>query len=111
MVLTFFASVGFGLALGALIEETEGFMTIVRLIEMPLFFLSGGLLPISALEGIPVLYQVQFLNPLTYGVDGIRGAFSGVYLISFWVDLAVVAACAIVFQSLGAYAFSRMEVG
>jgi ABC-2 type transport system permease protein len=78
---------------------------------MPLFFLSGGLLPVTVLKGIPILYQVQFLHPLTYGVDGIRGAFSGVYLISMWGDLAVVAACAIVFLSLGAYAFSKMEVG
>jgi ABC-2 type transport system permease protein len=111
MILTFFASVGFGLTLGALIEETEGYMTIVRVIEMPLFFLSGGLLPVTVMKGIPVLYQVQFLNPLTYGVDGIRGAFSGVYLISPWVDLTVVVACAIVFLSLGTYAFSKMEVG
>ncbi len=111
MVLTFLAAVGFGLALGALIEETEGYMTIVRVIEMPLFFLSGGLLPISALKGIPILFQVQFLNPLTYGVDGIRGAFTGIYLISFWVDITVVSACALVFLALGAYAFSKMEVG
>jgi len=111
ILLTFFAAVGFGLTLGALIEETEGYMTIVRVIEMPLFFLSGGLLPVSALKGIPILFQVQFLNPLTYGVDGIRGAFSGVYLISFPVDIAVVAACAAVFLTLGAYAFSKMEVG
>jgi ABC-2 type transport system permease protein len=111
VVLTFFAAVGFGLTLGAIIEETEGYMTIVRVIEMPLFFLSGGLLPVSALKGIPILFQVQFLNPLTYGVDGIRGAFSGVYLISFSVDIAVVAVCAVVFLTLGAYAFSKMEVG
>jgi ABC-2 type transport system permease protein len=111
MILTFFAAVGFGLTLGALIEETEGFMTITRVIEMPLFFLSGGLLPVTAIKSIPVLYQVQFLNPLTYGVDGIRGAFTGVYLISFWVDFVVIAVCAVVFLSLGAYAFSKMEVG
>ncbi len=111
IVLTFLAAVGFGLTLGALIEETEGFMTIVRVIELPLFFLSGGLLPITALKGIPILFQVQFLNPLTYGVDGIRGAFTGVYLISFSVDIAVVAISAVVFLTLGAYAFSKMEVG
>jgi ABC-2 type transport system permease protein len=111
MILTFLAAVGFGLTLGALIEETEGYMTIVRVIEMPLFFLSGGLLPVSAMEGIPVLYQIQFLNPLTFGVDGVRGAFTGVYIISLWVDFAVIVACAVVFLSLGAYAFSKMEVG
>jgi ABC-2 type transport system permease protein len=111
MIITFFGAVGFGLALGALIEETEGFMTIVRMIEMPLFFLSGGLLPINAIKGIPVLYQIQFINPLTYGVDGIRGALTGLYLLPPWVDFTVVVAFALIFLLLGTYAFSKMEVG
>jgi len=111
MVITFFGAVGFGLTLGAIMEETEGFMTIVRMIEMPLFFLSGGLLPINLIKGIPVLYQVQFVNPLTYGVDGIRGALTGLYLLSPWVDFTVLVAFALIFLLLGTYAFSKMEVG
>ena len=111
MVITFFAAVGFGLTLGALIEETEGFMTIVRVIEFPLFFLSGGLLPVSLIKNVPVLYQLQFVNPLTYGVDGVRGALTGVYLISPWIDFAVVFSVSIFFLLLGAYSFSKMEVG
>jgi ABC-2 type transport system permease protein len=111
MVITFFAAVGFGLSLGALIEETEGFMTIVRMIEMPLFFLSGGLLPITVIKNVPVLYQIQYINPLTYGVDGIRGALTGVYLLPPWLDFTVIVACAIIFVLLGTYAFSKMEVG
>jgi ABC-2 type transport system permease protein len=111
MIITFFGAVGFGLALGALIEETEGFMTIVRMIEMPLFFLSGGLLPITVIKGVPVLYQLQFVNPLTYGVDGIRGALTGQYLLPPWLDLTAVAVVAVIFLLLGTYAFSKMEVG
>jgi ABC-2 type transport system permease protein len=111
MMITFFAAVGFGLALGALIEQMEGFMTIVRVIEMPLFFLSGGLLPINVIKNVPVLYQIQFLNPLTYGVDGMRGALTGVYLLPPWVDFTVMVAFALVFLLLGTYAFSKMEVG
>jgi ABC-2 type transport system permease protein len=111
MIITFFGAVGFGLTFGALIEETEGFMTIVRMIEMPLFFLSGGLLPITTLKGIPILYQIQFINPLTYGVDGVRGALTGLYLLPPWVDFTVVVAFALVFLLLGTYAFSKMEVG
>ncbi len=53
-----------------MIENTEGFTTIIRMIEFPMFFLSGALLPITVIKGIPVLYQLQFINPLTYGVDG-----------------------------------------
>jgi ABC-2 type transport system permease protein len=111
MVITFFAFVGFGLTLGAMIEETEGFMTIVRMIEFPMFFLSGALLPINQIKGIPVLYQVQFINPLTYGVDGIRGLLTGVFLLPLWLDFTVTVAFALLFLFLGAYAFSRMEVG
>jgi ABC-2 type transport system permease protein len=110
MVLTFLSFVGFGLTLGALIEGTEGFMSLVSMIEMPLFFLSGGMFPINQVKGIPVLYQVQFVNPLTYGVDGIRGALTGVYLMSPLLDFAVIAVFALFMLFLGTYAFTRMEV-
>jgi ABC-2 type transport system permease protein len=110
MIITFFAFVGFGLTLGALIEETEGFMTIVRMLEFPMFFLSGALLPITVVKGIPVLYQMQFINPLTYGVDGVRGLLTGVFFLPAWLDLTVIVAFALLFLFLGAYTFSRMEV-
>lgn len=111
MVVTFLTFVGFGLTLGALIEGTEGFMSLVSMIEMPLFFLSGGMFPISEVKGIPVLYQIQFVNPLTYGVDGIRGALTGVYLLSPYLDFAVISISAVFFLLLGTYAFTKMEVG
>jgi ABC-2 type transport system permease protein len=111
MVVTFLTFVGFGLTLGALIEGTEGFMALVAMIEMPLFFLSGSMFPINLIKGIPVLYQIQFFNPLTYGIDGIRGSLTGVYLISPFVDFAVIAGCALFFLFLGTYAFTKMEVG
>ena len=110
MIITFFAFVGFGLTLGAMIEETEGFMTIIRMIEFPMFFLSGALLPINMIQSIPVLYQLQFINPLTYGVDGIRGLLTGAFFLPPWLDLTVIIAFALLFLFLGAYTFSRMEV-
>ncbi len=94
MVVTFLTFVGFGLTLGALIEGTEGFMSLVSMIEMLLFFLSGGMFPINEVKGIPILYQVEFMNPLTYGADGIRGALTGVFLISPYLDFAVTACSA-----------------
>lgn len=111
MVVTFLSFVGFGLTLGALIEGTEGFMSLVAMIEMPLFFLSGAMFPLNQIKDIPVLYQIQFVNPLTYGVDGIRGALTGVYLMSPFLDFAVISAFALFFLFLGTYAFNKMEVG
>src|SRR5674476_1292586 len=109
-IITFFAFVGFGLTLGAMIENTEGFTTIIRMLEFPMFFLSGALLPITVIKGIPVLYQLQFINPLTYGVDGVRGLLTGVFYLPPWLDLTVIVAFALLFLFLGAYTFSRMEV-
>jgi ABC-2 type transport system permease protein len=114
MVLTFAIFVGFGLTLGGLFEETEGFMTFVQLIQMPIFFLSGAMIPIIQLRGVPVLYQLQFINPFTYGVDGIRAALTGASPFfgfwGLWVDFVVLLVFAMLFLFLGAYSFSRMEV-
>lgn len=110
MILTFATFVGFGLTFGGLFEETEGFMAFLMLIQMPLFFCSGAMVPIKQIKGIPVLYQFCYINPLTYGVDGIRGALTGVYSMNWVVDLLVILGCAILFLVLGAFEFSRMEV-
>jgi len=110
-ILTFFIFSCFGIILGGLFEETEGFMAFVNLIQMPLFFLSGAMIPVSQLKGVPVLYQIQFINPLTYGVDGLRSALTGCApFFPLWIDLLVLIAVAAVFLVLGAYTFSRMEV-
>jgi len=111
MILTFVAFVSFGLIMGSIFEDTEGFMTFVQLITMPIFFLSGAITPINQLQGIPVLYQLQFVNPLTYGVDAIRSLITGVpSVIPLWTDFVVLLVWAIVLVLLGGYAFSKMEV-
>jgi ABC-2 type transport system permease protein len=113
MILTFVAFVSFGLILGSLFEDTEGFMTFVQLITMPIFFLSGAITPINQLAGIPVLYQLQFVNPLTYGVDAIRALLTGVPStrpLSLRTDFVVLLSFAIVLVLLGSYSFSKMEV-
>lgn len=111
MILTFVAFVSFGLILGSLFEDTEGFMTFVQLITMPIFFLSGAITPVNQLREIPVLYQLQFLNPLTYGVDAIRALLTGTPSnMPLWTDFLVLLGFAIVLVLLGGYSFSRMEV-
>lgn len=111
MSLTFAAFVGFGLTLGGIFEETEGFFAFIQLIQMPLFFLSGAFVPIDRLKGVPVLYQAQFINPLTYGIDGIRASLTGARpFFPLWVDLIAIFAFAVFFLILGARAFERMEI-
>ncbi|MCZ7406712.1 MAG: ABC transporter permease [Candidatus Methanoperedens sp.] len=62
---------GFGLFIASIIDSFEGFQTIMSFIIMPTFFLSGALFPLTNAPGW--LKTLSLLNPLTYGVDAIRG--------------------------------------
>ncbi len=62
---------GFGLFIASIIDSFEGFQTIMSFIIMPTFFLSGALFPLANAPGW--LKTLSLLNPLTYGVDAIRG--------------------------------------
>lgn len=111
MILTYAVFIGLGLTMGGLFGDTEGFMTIVQVLQMPMLFLSGAFVPIDRLAGVPVLYQLQFINPLTYGIDGIRATLAGAEpFFPLGVDFAVVGGFAILFLALGTWCFQRMEV-
>jgi len=74
---------------------------------MPLFFLSGAIYP---LEGLPkVLAAFTRVDPLTYGVDGVRGVLTGRTHFGVALDIAVLAAVGIVFVMFGAWRFSKIE--
>ena len=75
---------------------------------MPLFFLSGALFP---LDGLPKEIQtIVYVNPLSYGVDGIRGILTGQMHFNFQTDFFVLFTFAIVVLALGSYFFSKIEV-
>jgi ABC-2 type transport system permease protein len=49
------------------------------------------------------------IDPLTFGIDGLRGCLIGVAERSIAVDLAVLAAFAVLMLFLGAYFFEKSE--
>lgn len=107
MVLLAFSAVGFGLIVASQMEDFHGFQLIMNLIIFPLFFLSSAIFPI---EGLPNwLKAVAFLNPLTYGVDGLRYSLIGFSSIPIWIDLSVLLAFCMVMVSVGSYLFGRSE--
>lgn len=67
----------------------------------------GAIYPVSALPSF--IRYVTYVNPLTYGVDGMRGALLGVSVFPVWVDAAVLGAIAIAMLALGAYSFSKAK--
>ena len=56
------------------------------------------------------LTVLTHLDPLSYGVDGLRGAFIDVSHFGVGLDFALLVALAACFLALGARAFSRIQV-
>jgi ABC-2 type transport system permease protein len=97
-----------GTVIGSTLRDMQGFQLIMNFLVMPIFFLSGALFPLSNIPG--ALKVATRLDPLSYGVDGLRAALIGLAEIGVVLDLVVLAAVASVFLLLGARAFSRIQV-
>ncbi|MFA6268851.1 MAG: ABC transporter permease [archaeon] len=97
-----------GTAIASLLEDMQGFQLIVNFFIMPLFFLSGALFPLNALPGI--MEVIVRLNPLTYGVDGMREALTGAVTIGIPTDLVVLVVITGFFLWLGSYFFSKIQL-
>jgi ABC-2 type transport system permease protein len=96
-----------GTAIASLLDDMQGFQLIMNFLVMPLFFLSGALFPLADL---PVAIRfVSSLDPLSYGVDALRGTLTGVYHFSLATDVLVLAGVALLFLSIGSYLFKKIQ--
>jgi ABC-2 type transport system permease protein len=97
-----------GTALGSALEDMQGFQLVMNFLVMPIFFMSGALFPLGNLPA--ALAVATRLDPLTYGVDGLRGTLIAASHFSVVTDLAVLAAVGAVFLAMGAHFFSRIQI-
>ena len=75
---------------------------------MPLFFLSGALFPI---DGLPkALEIVTRLDPLSYGVDALRGTLSNTAHFGVGFDLTIISILVLIVMFIGAKMFSKIEI-
>src|SRR5216683_4554552 len=94
-------------AIGSTLKEMQGFQMVMNFLVMPTFFLSGAIYP---LEGLPrVLGALTRVDPLTYGVDGVRGLLTGRTHFGIPLDIAVLLSVGVLFVALGAWRFSKIE--
>jgi ABC-2 type transport system permease protein len=98
----------FGVAIASKMQDLHGFQLIISFIIMPLFFLSGSLYPLDNLP--PSLHIATTIDPLTYGVDGLRGALTGVHHHSLLFDGGIILGLVIITTIIGSYLFSKVEV-
>lgn len=108
LALTAVVFAALGTAIGSTLKDMQGFQLVMNFMVMPIFFLSGALYPLANLpKALAVLTRI---DPLTYGVDGVRGALIGVTHFGVTADLAVLAGVAALLLAVGAWRFSKIEI-
>ena len=108
MVLIATSFVSLGLIFTSIMRDMQGFQLIMRLLTFPLFILSGAFFP---LERLPIwLKSLSYINPLTYGVDGMRYCLIGMTEFSLALDLFVLVCFCTFMICLSTYLFRNVEV-
>ena len=108
MILIGISFTAFGIAIASRMDDMTGFQLIMNFVVFPIFGLSGALFPISSLPAWMVPFTL--LDPLTYGVEGIRYGLTGVSQINPLVCGAVIGGFTLVMTILGAYLFRKIRI-
>jgi len=108
MLLIGVAFTALGIAIASKMEDMHGFQLIMNFVIFPIFGLSGALFPI---DGLPSwIRPLTLLNPLTYGVEGIRYGLSGAAQVNPLVCFAVLAGFALAVTAIGSYLFRKVTI-
>lgn len=108
MALTSVCFVSLGLAIASKLNSMEGFQMIASFLVMPMFFLSGAFFPI---ENVPGWMKIlAHLDPLMYGVDGLRASILGFSQYAIWTDLAILASIAVGMIIISGALFRKMGI-
>jgi len=121
-----FTLTAFGIMMSARMTQMTAFFTLVQMVVLPLYFISGAMFPVS---GLPTwLAVLNRIDPLTYAVDPIRrvvfahlslspqaraaldpGVTWGSWHLPIGVEVAVVAVIGVVLLGIGLVEFSRTD--
>ncbi len=109
MILIALLFAALGMAIGSGLQDMQGFQLIMNFLVMPIYFLSGAMFPLTGL-GV-ILTWVTRIDPLAYGIDGMRNAL-GSPNIAFnpALDALVLVVVGAIFLVFGAWRFTKIEV-
>jgi ABC-2 type transport system permease protein len=97
-----------GTAIAARLSDFQGFQMIMNFLVMPTFFFSGALFP---LVGLPrPLAIIARVDPLTYGVDGLRSSMTGLSHFGLATDFGILLGLTTVILLVGTWMFSKIQV-
>lgn len=107
MVLLGASFTGLGLVFASRIDDFQAFNLIINFVLFPLLFLSGAIYPVTTFP--TAIRYLAYANPLTYGIDGLRGVLVGNSMFSPLLNAAVIVGFAVAFVVLGAHAFEGSD--
>lgn len=107
MFLTAIFFTALGIAIASILTDMQGFQLIMNFVVQPVFFLSGALFPLTSATGF--LSTIAAIDPLSYGVDGVRGSLTNVSHYGLTTDLSVLTVLSLLIISIGSFLFSRVE--
>ncbi len=96
-----------GTSIASLLKDFHGFQLIMNFLVMPTYFLSGAIFPLA--DSPKFLQIISQINPLTYGVDALRGIMLGNGHFGLGLDLLVLSIVTIVLLTIGSYLFTKVE--
>ncbi len=97
-----------GTAIAARLDDMQSFPLIINFVIQPLFYLSGALFPLRNLPR--VLDLITKINPLSYGVDGLRYALSNSAVFAPSLSLGVLVLALLAALAVGSYQFSKIQL-
>jgi ABC-2 type transport system permease protein len=96
-----------GTAIASILEDMQGFQLIMNFLVMPTFFLSGAFFP---LNNLPLLISILTkIDPLSYGVDGLRGTLIGLNQFNLGFDFLILITLTLLLLGIGSYLFEKIQ--
>jgi len=97
-----------GITVASFVRDMQGFQLVMNFLVMPIFLLSGALFPLT---NVPLLLRaLATVDPLSYGVDGMRTLLIDNSHFGVVTDVTVVFVIAVVLLGIGSYCFTKLEV-
>lgn len=96
-----------GLTIASALREMRTFQNVIQVLLMPVFLLSGALFPLDHLPKSLAVFT--WVDPLSYGVDGLRGALTDRAYFGAVTDALVIGVLLASVASVGVWRFSRIS--
>jgi ABC-2 type transport system permease protein len=108
MVLIALLFAALGVAIGSSLQDMQGFQLIMNFLVLPIYFLSGAMFRLAD-QKLPLRIATG-IDPLSYGIDGMRSVLLGASFYGPFTDVVVLVVVGSILMVFGAWRFSKIEI-